>query len=151
MSYEEMEVRYSDGFNRRCIDGRVTGCGKCVGYCQYQSHPGFLTEELRRKHQCLEHCCHYYLQKPERQKNVKEIAPAIRLMSLTSEFCEKMEGMRVLRALEEKNGWVLNYVTLTNEYPLDRIAGLLTQIWGKSVRFRRLNLDYETCANLIFQ
>ena len=151
MSYEGLEAKFGEGHNRRCIDGQITGCGKCVGYCQYTVHPGFLTERHRREHQCMEHGCHYYIAKPERSKPRKEVAPATRLLSLTSEFCGKLEGLRVLRALEEKNEWVLNYVTLTNEYKLEDIAMLITQQWGEKVRFRRLDLDYETCAELIFQ
>ncbi len=151
MSYERLEAKFGEGHNRRCIDGKITGCGKCVGYCQYKVHPGFLTEKHRREHHCVEHGCRYYVAKPDRPKVRKEIASASRLMALTSKFCGKLEGLRVMRVLEEKNEWVLNYVTLTNEYKLEDIAMLITQQWGEKVRFRRLDLDYETCAELIFQ
>lgn len=45
---------------RRCIDGKVTGCGNCVGYCTYSEHEGFLTRELRKKHDCIGKACFYY-------------------------------------------------------------------------------------------
>lgn len=48
-------------YNRRCIDGTVTGCGKCVGYCTFYEHEGFLTKELRKKHDCLRKGCRYYV------------------------------------------------------------------------------------------
>lgn len=57
-----------DGHNRRCIDKRLTGSGKCVGYCQNPEHRGFLTRELRREHDCLGKKCFYYLQKPKRRQ-----------------------------------------------------------------------------------
>lgn len=39
--------------HRRCIDGTVTGCGNCVGYCQFRDHPGYLTKDLRKQHDCI--------------------------------------------------------------------------------------------------
>lgn len=54
-----------DSFNHtiKCINGRVTGSNKCVGYCQYEGHPGFLTKELRKQHNCIGKECYYYIQK----------------------------------------------------------------------------------------
>ena len=34
--------------NRRCINGKITSCGRCVGYCSFQEHAGFLTREQQR-------------------------------------------------------------------------------------------------------
>ena len=51
------------GNERKCINGRVTGSNKCVGYCQYEEHPGFLTKELRRQHDCIKKKCCYYIGK----------------------------------------------------------------------------------------
>lgn len=55
---------------RRCIDGRITGSNKCVGYCQYLGHPGFLTEKNRREHDCLGKGCRYYVPKVKRPEPV---------------------------------------------------------------------------------
>lgn len=46
--------------NIRCIDGSVTGCCNCVGYCEYDEHPGYLTSDLRAKHNCVKNECMYY-------------------------------------------------------------------------------------------
>ena len=48
---------------RRCIDGKITGCGNCVGYCQFWGHPGYLTKELRKEHNCIKKGCNYYIPK----------------------------------------------------------------------------------------
>ncbi len=61
--YQQMERRYGNGYNRRLIDGKITGCGKCVGYCKYQDHAGFLTKDLRKEHNCLGKGCFYYISK----------------------------------------------------------------------------------------
>ena len=55
-------------YSRRCIDGSVVGCSKCVGYCQCGEHPGFLTKEQRKQHDCIKKGCYHYLQKPKRQR-----------------------------------------------------------------------------------
>lgn len=67
--YDQMEAAQKGRYNRICINGKVVGCGKCVGYCQYEGHAGYLTEKLRKKHECLEKGCFYYAPKPAREKN----------------------------------------------------------------------------------
>ena len=62
-TYSDCERSYGEGHNRRCIDGRMTGSGKCVGYCRYDGHPGFLTREQRKEHNCIQKECFYYLPK----------------------------------------------------------------------------------------
>ena len=51
---------------RRCIDGKITGSNKCVGYCRYIGHPGFLTEKHRKEHDCLGKGCRYYASKEKK-------------------------------------------------------------------------------------
>lgn len=68
--YEDAEKAYrAEQKNRRCIDNSVTGCGNCVGWCDYAEHKGYLTEKLRKKHKCMEKHCHYYHAKPKKQKS----------------------------------------------------------------------------------
>ncbi len=61
--YLVMEKKSPDPHHRRCIDGKITGCGKCVGYCKFHGHPGYLTDSLRKKHDCLTKNCFYYVPK----------------------------------------------------------------------------------------
>lgn len=61
--YQQLEAQYGKGYDRRLIDGRITGCGKCVGFCQYHNHSGFLTKEQRKEHDCLRKQCFYYVPK----------------------------------------------------------------------------------------
>ena len=61
--YDRIEKQNYSRYNRRCIDGRITGCGNCVGYCQYSEHPGYLTKELRKQHNCINKKCFYYVPK----------------------------------------------------------------------------------------
>ncbi len=62
--YSDFDIgRGIDKHIRHCIDGTKTGCGKCVGYCTYYEHTGFLTDSLRKKHNCLKKGCRYYVPK----------------------------------------------------------------------------------------
>lgn len=66
--YHIYEMQTGDRFRLRCIDGRRTSCGNCVGYCRYSGHEGFLTRELRKEHNCLGKQCDYYLPKPRNKQ-----------------------------------------------------------------------------------
>ncbi len=68
--YRLMEKRAGTGHERRLINGRITGCGNCVGYCRYEDHSGFLTRDLRKEHNCLGKQCRYYLGKPKKSEKV---------------------------------------------------------------------------------
>ena len=64
MTYENVEKKYGlKNHTRKCIDGIITSCGNCVGYCMYCEHSGFLTKELRKKHNCIGKQCHHYVEK----------------------------------------------------------------------------------------
>ena len=70
--YSSFENRFSPfeksfiNHTGKCIDGRITGSNKCIGYCQYEGHPGFLTKELRKEHNCVKKGCYHYIQKPKK-------------------------------------------------------------------------------------
>ena len=79
---DNTNTRFSSNRNphiRKCIDGSVTGCGKCVGYCNYRGHPGYLTKELRRQHNCVKKSCRYYESK---EKPVRSTSPFAILVAL---------------------------------------------------------------------
>ncbi len=60
--------------HRRCINGKITGCGNCVGYCKYNGHPGYLTKELRKQHDCIKKGCNYYVPKKNPSLTVSPFA-----------------------------------------------------------------------------
>lgn len=122
--YATLEKQFRSSHNRRCIDNTVTGCNKCVGYCQYDLHPGFLTEKLRKQHDCIGKKCFHYLAKPEKKKMpqiLKDISPSV--LDLIQRVMNGDEGLRVLRVENtEFNRYAAYYVTITNEYEFDSYA-----------------------------
>ena len=148
--YQKMEERHGDGYNRRCIDGKVTGCGKCVGYCKYAGHPGFLTENLRTAHNCIGNGCNYYLPKPEKVRAVPKVTdPAHLLLNLAQAAVADMEGLKVTRVRNDNGSWIANYVTLSNEYRLDQAEKSVRRQTGFQFSFHRLNLDFDTCVQIV--
>lgn len=134
-------------YNRRAIDGRIVGCGKCVGYCQYREHPGFLTESLRKEHNCIKKQCDYYLSKPTQSRTkIKKLS----ILNLIEPFMTQYDGLKIIRAESDDNDtWNCYYITITNSYSETDIESILFQQTAHTVRLIRLNLDYEVCAKLI--
>lgn len=148
--YQRMEERCGQGHNRKCIDGRVTGCGKCVGYCKYAGHPGFLTERQRAEHDCLGKGCAYYLPKPEKIRSLpKTTDPARLLLEMARNAVSEMEGLKVTRVMNRDGSWIANYVTLSNEYRLDQAEKMINRQSGFRFRFNRLDLDFDTCVQIV--
>lgn len=148
--YQKMEERYGQGHNRVCIDRKVTSCGKCVGYCKYVGHPGFLTENHRLDHNCIGKGCAYYIPKPERIRNVpKTTDPARTLLDMARTAVAEMEGLKVTRVMNSNGSWIANYVTLSNEYHLEQVEEMINRQSGLRFSFRRLNLDFDTCVQIV--
>lgn len=152
-SYEALERKYGYGHNRICINGKTTGCGNCVGYCSYQDHPGFLTESLRKEHDCLSKGCKYYTEKkaPIRHLKLTKDLSDQKMLFSAREAVSEMEGLRVLRAVREGATWLLKYVTITNDYVLEPVAKALTRDCCAPVRFEKLDYSFDICVKLIME
>ena len=151
-SYAFYEQQNSSAHHRRCIDGKITGCGNCVGYCQYKKHPGFLTEKLRMEHYCICKGCYYYLPKPKNEKRPLKAAQISQsILNTVTEALVGYEGMRVLQADKcPSGGWQLKYVTITNEYHIPSIEKKLSACVGDIISMIRLNCDFEKAVQLIY-
>ncbi len=138
-------------FTRRCIDGSVVGCSKCVGYCAFCEHPGFLTEKLRKKHDCLGKECFHYIAKPAKEKHyTKTLNLSNELLSYVQKEIDLNEGLKVIRVeLDQSNSYKAYFVAITNHFCLDRYVSSAKERFGANLVFERLNYDFEVCASLI--
>lgn len=150
--YAYYDSKQKNPYNRRCIDGHITGCGKCVGYCTYEEHSGFLTERLCKEHNCIEKGCYYYLPKPKQERIPdKKTCISDDIVSVASKITESLEGMKVLRATQNGNGqWNIKYVTISDMYPIKRIENQISEAVGETVIMINLNYDFDLAAKLIF-
>ena len=149
MTYEMHERTYRDTYNRRCIDGSITGCGKCVGYCEFADHPGYLTKEMRREHNCIKKGCHYYRQK-EKHTVDRTVTPSpAPILDIAQAETEALEGLKAIRAEKGGNGWVIYCVAIA-DYALEAIADRIRKRSGEEVRLVILPYRFDIATKLIF-
>lgn len=152
IDYDTYDSRHGSAHQRVCIDGTITGSGKCVAYCEYEQHPGFLTEKLRSKHGCLEKGCIYYIPKTQKVKRSNPMAHIEQehIMAISKSATHDMEGMRLMRANRDMDGgWTVYYVSIA-EYIFDSITQSIEEQIGNMVRFENLGYRFEIAAELIF-
>ena len=138
---------------------RIHGCGKCVGYCAYKGHEGYLTSELRKQHNCLEKECYHYV-KREKSAFVNQFEPlgqwfrdvpemVIRkARSLTAE----LEGMEFVQVNSSRIGVCeLSYVSITNEYKMNDIATAISESTGCQIILKQLQYPFELAATIIMK
>lgn len=149
--YEIYEKQSHSRYNRRCIDNSITGCGNCVGYCQYSGHPGFLTKELRMQHNCLGKQCFHYVAKPEKKKIQQMfIDLSSSILNLAHRVMNEDECVRVIKVENtEFNQYTAFYVTITNECKFEGYAARIENELGIQVNFVKLNYDFDKCVALL--
>lgn len=149
--YEYYEKKSGSQHNRRLIDGTVTGCGKCVGYCEYCEHSGFLTKEQRKQHDCIGKGCYYYIPKERTTiaKPIKESTPDT-IKSIAQQVLSKLDYMKVVRAVQNgSNQWNLDFVTISNDQAHIGYVDTIEKKTGYSIKFRKLDWSFDRCANYI--
>ena len=148
-SYVQHEKQSNSRINRRCIDGSLTGCGNCVGYCQYQEHPGFLTQQLRKKHHCINKQCRYYLPKPPKEKHEKIEDISANLLSLAKQSLGGIDDLCVLNTRHENSMWVIGYITVFGQYNFTEVEEKIQEKSGFTVVLQKLDYSFERCVELI--
>lgn len=150
--YKEMALKYGNSYVRQTIDGNCVGCGKCVGFCQYDGHPGFLTSEQRKTHDCLGKNCFYYVSKPVSEKKPSVLQNEMHeMLSVANKSIDTQEGIRFLDAVQcEFKKWQLGYITITNDYSLTAAKEVLEKTFNCEVVFLKKRYSYERCVQLLF-
>lgn len=152
IDYAYLDKAQSDPYRRRCIDGRITGRGNCVGYCRCDDHPGFLTAEHCAEHQCKQKGCHYFMPKPKQEKaSCKRPDMKSEIVAAATRAISAFEGMKIMRADKANDGWQLKYITISDAYPISRIEEDISDVIGETVVMINLNYDFETAAMLLFR
>lgn len=152
-SYEEMDTPHRKSYVRPLIDGRKMGGAKCLAYCHLDEHPGFLDQKLIRTHRCVEKGCKYYQPKQPRRRAPKPQTydRAADILEFAEEALRKLEGLKPMKAEQDKNGdWVVGYAAVAS-YDLGRYEKKLSQISGEKVHLRQLPYSFENAARLIFK
>ena len=150
--YERLERQSQSAYNRRCINGKITGCGNCVGYCKFCEHPGFLTSKLREQHDCIRKACRYYLPKeraytPKAQKDNGSKT----LLQVAKRCAQHIDDMRIMRVRSEDDHWVIEYITVFGDCDLSDIEKAIELCTGVPVKLQKLNYSFDRCVELLLQ
>lgn len=149
--YREMMLRTIDGYNLRCIDGAIHGSSKCVGYCSYQGHSGFLTSDHVREHQCIEKGCYYHYTKPNVDKPRRAKEDDTLVLKAATVATAEMEGLKVIRARQATKGlWTVYYVAIA-QYILLPIEAVLSQMMGCRVQMQQIHCDFDVAVSHVMQ
>lgn len=150
--YEYYESASPSRVNRRCINGRITGSGKCVGYCTYDGHPGFLTKELRKEHNCIGKGCFYYIAKERTEKEVTVtiVDHSLFILEEARKELEHIESVYLTKVfMNSFDKYTVCYISISREDIPANISSELSEKTGVNVTFKRLNYDFDTCVELI--
>lgn len=150
--YSFFERKSPSAHTRRCIDNTITGSNKCVGYCQYDGHPGFLTKELLKLHNCIKKECYHFIAKPNKEKlsNDNYDISSLILTHVQNAFFDN-EGIKIVSVKNtEYKDYTISYITITNECNFNDYISTVIDVFDINITFVRLNYDFETCAALIF-
>ena len=153
VDYLYYEKKSASKYNRRCIDGRITSCSNCVGYCTYSRHNGFLTKEHYTEHNCNGKGCSCFLPKIKAEEPQRCIhAPSSEIVKLASEATSGLEGIRIMDAVKRSSGgWFVKYVCITNEYSIKAISNAISALVGEEITMIQLNYSFDRAAHLILQ
>lgn len=162
ITYEKLESLYGENnYVRRCINGKTAGCSKCVGYCMCQEHEGYLTNELRKEHDCINKQCSHYIAKPAKEKNNSYGNPFLKIMDemkqmqdiifkLACRLTYKYEGMRFTSSSVTALGKCeLSYVTISNDYVFEKIIDEIERKTGYTISLKRLNCSFDKAVEIV--
>ena len=148
--YRFFDMQCKDKFNRRLIDGQITGCGNCDGYCQYSGHSGFLNKKQIEQHKCVEKGCFYFLQKQKSNNKTIKDNLSSEILSSAKKKAENLEGVKLLKAEMVNDICQINYITITNVFLLKGLDEFLIKKYGIQVKFRKLEYDFDRVVEIMY-
>lgn len=151
-SYEEMEKPHRQSFVRPLINGSRCGSAKCLGYCHFDEHPGFLNQKLLRKHQCLEKDCKYFQPKPRRPKRPQEEVynRAADIVEFSNKIMQDCEGIKAVKAEQDSRGdWIVRFVAVAS-CEKEHLEVRISRLAGEKVRLKQLSCSFDHAAKIIF-
>lgn len=149
--YREIEKKTIKNFNLRCIDGSVHGCGRCVGYCSYDGHAGFLTPELQKEHSCLQKECYYHCPKPAASSKPRRGNNVLQeeILSASQTATAAMEGLRVIRVTMERDATCTVYYAAIAKYDISSVENEISASTTHPIRMKQIQCSFDTAAALV--
>ena len=150
ITYEFFEKLHIGTINRRCIDGSIHGCSSCKGYCNFNDHPGYLTEKMIAEKHCIEKGCHYFVGKPKSRRQPKRTNIDREIIAAASAALSPFEGLRVTKAKQDETGrWILYYAQIA-DYNTETLCESISSQCDFSFSLSPLPCSFDTAAQLVF-
>ncbi len=149
--YTEIEKSLGSIHERRCIDNKITGSNKCLGYCMYKEHSGFLTKELMQKHDCIKKKCDYFVSKPKHGSSKNKIDLSKSILNYLNNIELIPDGVRVLRVKSHTYGvYIAYYVTIANIEGFSVCEKSVYKEFGVEIIFEKLNYSFDNCVSIVY-
>ena len=152
---KKLEKVYGNNHNRKTISGQIVGSNKCVGYCKYKEHTGFLTQRNRKEHNCIGKGCNYYVPKEKTNytKSIVISVPNYRddILKLAQSLT-KDDAVFITKVIQ--NGlfeYSIEFFSITNERVMEKHIDAISDYFGVEINLKQKNYDYEICVNLMLQ
>ena len=150
--YAEYEKNCSASHKRKCIDGKLVNFSLCVAFCEYEEHPGFLTEALCRQHNCIGYHCTHYVPKLNLKEKIKKDKNTFgdALLQRARELTKDFDGFKVMCVESEfLDSWIINYITITNAHTFEDIEKKLKEETDCEITFHNLHYNFDVCVKLL--
>jgi|GEM_PF-2916215 len=157
------EGRDGMGINARFIDGRVRNRKYCAGYCNSDSHPGYLTNEMVCQHQCGDKecctfCCEVDFDKEERKSTIKaskrfekeKNAEREEVLEKCNSIAGEYEGLRMVEASKAGiSTWTIKYAAICS-VDIESLKREVERAIDSEVKLIPGNYDFDRAAELVF-
>lgn len=151
-----------NALNVKYITGEVKNRKFCVGYCNLDTHPGYLTQKMVDEHKCHEKECVFFFEdininKAEKRMVIHDNKALVKqkeldeaeVLKLCQAACEIFEGAKVIKANKDQNRiWHLQYVSIctVDEALLKREIGNFIET---DFIIKKIECDFDIAVKLV--
>lgn len=139
-------------FTETLITGNKTSSGKCVGYCNFNQHKGFLNKKLIDKHCCHEKKCPFFYtvnSLADEQKNYDSENREEIIKVAANKAIEKYDYVKIVGVRKCKKYFLLSYASVCgiNEIKLSEI---IQQKCNVNVMLKLINQPFEKMVSIVY-
>ena len=151
-TYKEAESILGNGFERKSIDGTAVYSNKCVGYCKFSEHSGFLTEKQFRQHNCIGKNCEHYLPKIKiKAKGSRIKASSAFDVNELNAAIKNYEGIRIIKAESDFRGNITAYYAAISNYDIKSLEKEIFLKTNVKVTLVKLSYSFENSVEAVMK
>lgn len=151
--------------NVRYITGEIKNKKLCAGFCNSDSHPGYMTQKMVDKHRCHEKQCAFFY---EEYKNISNSAKktAFRgndvrnglkyfdekeILKQCQTACRNLDGVKIIRAnRDNNNNWIFHYASVCS-VDENLLRRKIEMIIKTDFDVKKIECDFDVAERLVYQ